>query len=98
MKNSQILERKIKKNIYIGIGPQDLLDDLNTMEFLFKNLCIRDLRIYADFLDGTIYHYRYRYNTYEKKTSFLLILCANAPYAYKRKDGIYVVPITKLKP
>ena len=66
MKNSQILERKIKKNIYIGIGPQDLLDDLNTMGFLFKNLCIRDLRIYADFLDGTIYHYRYRYNTYEK--------------------------------
>ncbi|MDK9582432.1 hypothetical protein ACFFBA_000121 [Sneathia vaginalis] len=33
-----------------------------------------------------------------KKPSFLLILCATAPYAYKRKDGIYVVPITKLKP
>lgn len=68
------------------------------MGFLFENLCIRDLRIYADFLDGTIYHYRDRYNTYEKKTSSLLILCAKAPYAYKRKDGIYVVPITKLKP
>lgn len=68
------------------------------MGFLFENLCIRDLRIYADFLDGTIYHYRDRYNTYKKKTSSLLILCAKAPYAYKRKDGIYVVPITKLKP
>ena len=28
------------------------------MGFLFENLCIRDLRIYADFLDGNIYHYR----------------------------------------
>lgn len=32
--------------------------ELNTIWFLFENLCIRDLRIYADFLDGNIYHYR----------------------------------------
>ena len=38
--------------------------DLNTMGFLFENLCIRDLRIYADFLDGTIYHYRDRNGSY----------------------------------
>lgn len=35
-----------------------MLDDLNTMGFLFENLCVRDLRIYADDLDGTVYHYR----------------------------------------
>ncbi len=45
----------------LGIGPKDLLDDLNTMGFLFENLCIRDLRIYTDYLDGTVYHYRDRY-------------------------------------
>lgn len=28
------------------------------MGFFFENLCIRDLRVYADSLDGTIYHYR----------------------------------------
>ncbi|WP_288771109.1 hypothetical protein [uncultured Sneathia sp.] len=66
------------------------------MEFLFKNLCIRDLRIYADFLG--LFIIIDIDTTRMKKPSFLLILCANAPYAYKRKDGIYVVPITKLKP
>ena len=45
----------------LGIGPNNLLDDLNTMGFLFENLCIRDLRIYADYLDGTVYHYRDKY-------------------------------------
>ena len=40
------------------LGPDDLINDLNTMGFFFENLCIRDLRIYADALDGTVYHYR----------------------------------------
>lgn len=31
------------------------------MGFLFENLWIRDLRIYTDYLDGTVYHYRDRY-------------------------------------
>lgn len=42
----------------LGIGPEDLIQDLKTMGMLFENLCIRDLRIYADYLDGTIYHFR----------------------------------------
>lgn len=42
----------------LGLGPNDLIDDIKTMGFLFENLCIRDLRVYADSLDGTIYHYR----------------------------------------
>lgn len=42
----------------LGIGPNDLIDDLNTFGFLFESLCIRDLRVYADALNGKIYHYR----------------------------------------
>ena len=42
----------------LGLGPNDLIDDIKTMGFFFENLCIRDLRVYADSLDGAIYHYR----------------------------------------
>lgn len=42
----------------LGIGPKDLLNDLNTFGFLFETLCIRDLRVFADSLNGTLYHYR----------------------------------------
>ena len=48
----------------LRIGPENLLHDLNTFGFLFENLCIRDLLIYADILDGTVYHYRDN-NNYE---------------------------------
>ena len=124
----------------LGIGPKDLMSNLETMGFLFENLCIRDLRIYADYLDGTVYHYRDKsglecdavihlrngnYGLIEiklggdkliedgaktlkeleskidtdnmPKPSFMAVLCAVAPFAYKREDGIYVIPITSLK-
>lgn len=42
----------------MGIGPDDLMSDLNTMGLLFETLCVRDLRVYADALDGKLYHYR----------------------------------------
>ncbi|MDR3305701.1 MAG: DUF4143 domain-containing protein [Clostridiales Family XIII bacterium] len=38
--------------------PKRLLSDFNTFGFLFESLCIRDLRIYADSIDGAVYHYR----------------------------------------
>lgn len=125
----------------LGIGPKDLLNDLNTMGFLFENLCVRDLRIYTELLDGTVYHYRdkhglecdavihlrngtyglieiklggdklieegaenlkdlaYKIDTKNMpKPSFMMVLCARAPFAYKRKDGVYVIPITALRP
>ena len=125
----------------LGIGPKDLLDDLKTMGFLFENLCVRDLRIYTDYLDGTVYHYRDRnglecdavihlrngsYGLVEiklggdklieegaktlkdlaskidtenmPKPSFMAVLCAKAPFAYKRNDGVCVIPITALRP
>lgn len=42
----------------LGIGPNDLINDLNTMGLLFETLVIRDLRVYADAIDGSLYHYR----------------------------------------
>lgn len=42
----------------LGIGPENLVSDLKTMGLLFETMCIRDLRVYAEALDGKIYHYR----------------------------------------
>lgn len=42
----------------LGIGPKDLMSDLNTFGFIFENLCVRDLRVYAESLNGNVYHYR----------------------------------------
>ncbi len=42
----------------LGIGPNDLLNDLKTFGFLFETLCIRDLRVFAEALNGEVYHYR----------------------------------------
>lgn len=124
----------------LGLGPEDLINDLNTMGLMFENLCVRDLRVYADALDGNIYHYRdksdlecdavlHRRNgtyglieiklggdtlieegaknlitlskkidtTKMKDPSFMMILTGVGPYAYRRKDGIYIVPIGCLK-
>ena len=42
----------------LGIGPADLINDLETFGLMFETMCIRDLRVYADALDGKVYHYR----------------------------------------
>ncbi len=42
----------------LGIGPNDLINDLSTMGLMFETMAIRDLRVYADALDGKIFHYR----------------------------------------
>ncbi len=124
----------------LGAGPDDLINDLKTMGFMFETLCIRDLRIYAAALDGDVYHYRDKsglecdavihlrngsYGLVEIKLggdklidegvntlkafkdkidtdvmnepSFLMILTGIGDYAYRREDGIYVVPIGCLK-
>lgn len=124
----------------LGIGYQDLMNDLKTMGFLFENLVIRDLRIYAQSLDGEVYHFRNRnglecdsvihlrngnYGLIEiklggeklinegcanllklekdidtsrmNKPSFMAIITAVGDYAYKNKDGIYIIPIGCLK-
>ena len=42
----------------LGLGPQDLIADLNTFGLLFETMCIRDLRVFADALNGNVYHFR----------------------------------------
>ena len=42
----------------LGMGPNDLLNDLETMGLMFETLCVRDLRVYADANDGDVFHYR----------------------------------------
>ncbi len=42
----------------LGLGPDDLINDLETFGLLFETLCVRDLRVYADAVDGNVYHYR----------------------------------------
>ena len=124
----------------LGLGPKELLGDLNTMGLLFETLCVRDLRVYADSLFGNVYHYRDKsglecdavvhlrdgaYGLVEiklggdrlieegsknlkalagkidtdkmKEPSFLMVLTGTGKYAYRRNDGIYVVPIGCLK-
>lgn len=124
----------------LGIGPNDLINDLNTFGFLFETLCIRDLRVFADALNGEVYHYRDKggqecdavvhlrngnYGLIEIKLggdrlieegakslksmeakidtdkmntpSFLMVLTGTGDYAYRRQDGVYVVPIGCLR-
>ena len=42
----------------LGLGPSDLLADLNTFGLIFETLCMRDLRVYADAINGKVYHFR----------------------------------------
>jgi predicted AAA+ superfamily ATPase len=41
-----------------GLGPDDLIADLKTFGLLFETMCVRDLRVYAEALKGSVYHYR----------------------------------------
>ena len=124
----------------LGLGPEDLINDLNTFGLLFETMCIRDLRIYADALGGQVYHYRDKnglecdavihlrngsYGLIEiklggdtliergagtllklsgkidtgkmKTPSFLMVLTGVGQYAYRRNDGVYVIPVCCLK-
>lgn len=124
----------------LNLGPGNLTNDLNTMGFFFENMCIRDLRVYADGLNGSLYKYRDKYglecdavltlrngqyalieiklggtkaveegaealNKLEKlitekgynPPTFKMIITGNNPYGYRRKDGIYQIPIGCLK-
>ena len=47
----------------LRISPEKLLtDDFNTLGLLFESLCVRDLRVYAQAIDGEVFHYRDRYD------------------------------------
>ena len=42
----------------LGLGPKDLVNDLQSFGLFFEDLAVRDLRVYAEALDGSLYHYR----------------------------------------
>lgn len=42
----------------LGLGPADLSMDLNTFGFLFECLCVRDLRVNAESIGGSVFRYR----------------------------------------
>lgn len=41
----------------LGLGPKDLINDLNTFGLIFETLCIRNLRVYEESINETVYHY-----------------------------------------
>lgn len=124
----------------LRVGPSDLMKDLNTLGFFFEALVVRDLRVYAESLDGDVYHYRDnlenecdvvihlrngRYALIEVKLggeslieegvetlkgvlrridtskmgepAFMAVVTGTDRYAYKRDDGIMIIPIGTLK-
>ena len=46
----------------LGLGPKDLINDMKTFGLIFETLAVRDLRVYAESLDGKVYHYRDKNN------------------------------------
>lgn len=42
----------------LSLGPNELINDLNTMGLLFETMAMRDLRVYADALMGGVSHFR----------------------------------------
>lgn len=125
----------------LAITPSDLLNDLRTFGLFFETMAVRDLRVYADELDGCVYHFRNsdglecdavinlrngKYGLIEVKLggkeniekgaktllklsekidtdkmsvpSFMMVIIGVGKYAYRRADGVFVVPIGCLKP
>ncbi len=41
----------------LGLGPDDLMNDLKTYGLLFETMAVRDLRVYMDALFGSVSHY-----------------------------------------
>jgi len=42
----------------LGASPADLLSDLDTFGLLFEDMAVRDLRVYAQTINGNVFHYR----------------------------------------
>lgn len=124
----------------LGATQKMLLNDLNTFGFIFESLCEHDLKIYAEYNDASMFHFRDEkgneadaivefpdgtWGAFEIKIGanqveaaaeellklksimeregdnppkVLCVICGMSNMAYKRPDGVYVVPITALKP
>lgn len=42
----------------LRIGPEDLMNDLESLGLFFEDMAVRDLRVYASVLNGEVRHYR----------------------------------------
>lgn len=122
----------------LGLNYDKLIQDLNTFGFLFEALVERDLRIYSDYNDGELRHFRNNvsglevdaivvndegkygaieiklganqieeaksnllkfYEKVDKKPTFMCIVCGLWNSVVKDPDtGIYIIPITALRP
>ena len=125
----------------LGLGPEDLMNDIRTYGLFFETMVMRDLRVYADALNGSVSHYLDRNGlecdavvhlrngtsglvevklggeslidegaktlnelsgiidtSRQSEVVFKMIVTASGDFAYQRKDGIIVCPISALKP
>ncbi len=122
----------------LNLSVDKLMNDLNTFELMFEALVERDLRIYMDYLDGQLYHFRDNisgdevdailefkdssyaaveiklsevgiedakkslvkfYENVKRKPKFMCIIVGHYEAIVKDKEtGIYILPITSLKP
>lgn len=122
----------------LDLTKDKLMNDLKTFGFMFEALVERDLRIYMDYLDGALYHFRDNvtgleidsilefsdgeyaaveiklgfnsvgeaktslmkfYNNVNKKPKFMCVIVGYLDFVVKDPEtGIYIVPITALKP
>ena len=124
----------------LGVTQTRLLNDLNTFGFIFESLCEHDLKIYAEYNDARLFHFRDErgneadaivefsdgtWGAFEIKLGanqidsaakellklkeimekegdnppkILCVICGMSNMAYRREDGVFVVPITALKP
>ena len=42
----------------LSLGPEDLINDMSTFGLFFESMAVRDLRTYADALNGDLFHFR----------------------------------------
>lgn len=122
----------------LDLTKDKIINDLRTFGFLFEALVERDLKIYIDYLDGNLYHFRDNlsglevdsilefangdyaaveiklglnqideakqnlldfYKNMNKKPKFMCIIVGYSDIIVQDTDtGIYIVPITALKP
>ena len=123
----------------LGVGPKQLLGDFNAAGFHFKAMVVRDLRVYANPLGGSLVHWRDNnghevdiivtledgcWGAFEVKINpddvdmaadsllhflskvdiskvgeptFTGVITTRSP-AYRRSDGVLVVPLATLGP
>ncbi len=124
----------------LNLTPDMLIGDLETFGFMFEALVERDLKIYTEFLEASLFHYqdydnreldavielkdgrwcaieiKLGANQIDKAASnlikvsenirnkggiapsFMIVICGLTNAAYQRPDGVYVIPITALRP